>query len=295
MVIKQVSGAAGAGAGGFAGGLFSSPTFIILGALAVILLFFQGDIRKAFGNLGKIDITLPDFPEITLPEFPTITLPEFPEFPELPDFGQIFEDFFNIFNGGEPTPEPPPAGVTETPIGPVTTPEGCTVDPVTGIIECPTPPTFDVCDQFPELCEPCGPNEERIGGICRPISFEEPEPPFDEPEPFQPPIELPPEFEFTQPDPEGQFGGGAIFERDPCFMTLNEIINAGLADSASAAANLKAIACSANVTEEPSDFPIDFDFGTNIGEPTLESEEKKAACVSCQLFGLNCPICSGTL
>jgi len=291
---KRAAATAGAGAGGFAGGFFSSPTFIILGALAVILLFFQGDIRKAFENLGKIDITLPEFPEIKLPEFPEITLPEFPE---LPDFGQIFADFFAMF-GGEPTLQPPPAGEEETPLGTVTTPEGCTIDPVTGIIECPTPPTFDVCEEFPELCEPCAPNEERLGGICRPISPEpipEPEPPFEEPEPFEPPIELPAGFVGAGIS----FEGGTIFETPTEFLSLSQIIDK-FNVSASKAADILARA--------KDDFG-DFDFGTSTGSglippfdqpiitggATLESEEKRAACVSCELFGLNCPICAGTI
>jgi len=83
------------GAGGFLGGLFSTPGGILLGALGIGLLFFGGDIRKAFGSfgsgiteaikgIGNVDITLP---EITFPEFP-----EFPEivFPTFPDFGGIF-------------------------------------------------------------------------------------------------------------------------------------------------------------------------------------------------------------
>jgi len=110
MVLERLSKTAGAGAGGFAGGFFSSPTFIILGAITVLLLFFQGDIRKAFGsfgeNFGKVEL-----PDITLPtiNFPTFEFPEisFPEisFPEikLPDFSFLAD----IFGGSEDLPSIP--------------------------------------------------------------------------------------------------------------------------------------------------------------------------------------------
>jgi len=163
------------------------------------------------------------------------------------------------------------------PPGPGTTtefPEGCTVTPE-GIISCPTPPTFDVCAEFPELCQQ---PEQMFQETMEQIE-----------QPFQPPVELPGGFVGGGVS----FEGGTIFQRDPCFMTLNEIIEAGLARSASAAANLKAIACSENVTQEPSDFPESFDFGTNVPGPTPESEAQRAACTSCELFGLNCGICSG--
>jgi len=119
--------------------------------------------------------------------------------------------------------------------------------------------------------------------------FPDEPPPTQITEPFMPPVELPGGFVGGGVS----FEGGTIFPRDPCFMTLNEIIEAGLASSASAAANLKAIACSENVTQEPSDFPESFDFGTNVPGPTPESEAQKAACTSCELFGLNCPACQG--
>lgn len=296
MVLKRVSGAAGSGAGGFLGGFFNNPGVVIIAALAVVFVFFSGDIRKAFGSLGESigsigdvqlpDITLPtfNFPEITFPtfEFPEITLPELPDF-------SFLEGIFGA--APQPVPTPPPAGVIETEeLGPVTTPEGCTVDE-NGIIRCPTPPTFDA-SQF--------------------VTPEELAERLVEPEPFTPPIQetIAPTLEL----PEGfvgegiSFQGGTIFQRDPCFMSLSEIIDAGLARSASAAADLKARACSENVTEEPVDFPTTFDFGTSTGSgllpgeeqivtggATLESEEQRAACVTCELFGLNCPICRGEI
>jgi len=301
MVIKQVSGAAGSGAGGFLGGFFNNPGVIIISAIAILLLFFQGDIRKAFENLGKIDITLPEFPEITLPEFPEITLPEFPE---LPDFGQIFADLFKMFPGTSGGVLPLPPDVENT---------GLLTEEQRAACKCGTSIIQDIQGDVSETCLPCDIPEEGDPDFIGPIQPEppfmlpeipEPEPPFEEPEPFEPPIELPAGFVGAGPS----FEGGTIFERDPCFMTLNEIIEAGLASSASEAANVKAIACSANVTEEPTDFPTEFEFGTSTGmgllpgetqivtgEATLESEAKRAACVSCELFGLNCPICAGTI
>jgi len=298
---KRAAATAGAGAGGFAGGFFSSPTFIILGALTVLLLFFQGDIRKAFENLGKIDITLPEFPEITLPEFPEITLPEFP------DFGKIFEDFFKRFGmiGGEtvsptmppdvPTPLPPMELPSEG-LGIVETPEGCILNP-DGTVSCPTPPTFDVCSVFPELCVPEEGDPDFIGPIQPepPFMLPEPEPPFEEPEPFDPPIELPAGFVGAGPS----FEGGTIFETPTEFLSLSQIVEK-FDVSASKAADILARA--------KDDFG-DFDFGTSTGSglippfdqpiitggATLESEAKRAACVSCELFGLNCPICAGTI
>jgi len=284
MVLNRLSEAGGRGAGGFLGGILNNPGTVAILAIVAALILFRNDIRSAFasipeaiGNIGNVqlpDITFPtfEFPTIELPAFPEITFPEFPQIPT-PDFS-FLEGIFSTTP--PPVPIPPPPGVIETEgLGPVTTPEGCTVDEL-GRISCPTPPTFDVCNVFPELCETT-----------------------PTPEPITPPIT--PTFPGEPQLPPGFEGGGISFEggtirpRDPCFMTLNEIIEAGLASSASAAANLKAIACSQNVTQEPSDFPTSFDFGTNIPGPTTESEAKRAACTSCELFGLNCPICRGEL
>jgi len=102
-------------AGSFLGGIFNNPGVVILGGLAIALLFFQGDIRKAFGDLGK------GFGQITLPDIklPDITLPEinFPEFPALPDFSgfftglqdqqtNFFKQFTDFFTGGGAIPQP---------------------------------------------------------------------------------------------------------------------------------------------------------------------------------------------
>lgn len=92
------------------GAFFNNPGVIILGALAVVLLFFRGDIRNAFGSLGEsiaggvgaigdINIQLPEFtlPDIKFPDFNI----DFPSF----DFGGIFGgdggQFPNLPPGGE--------------------------------------------------------------------------------------------------------------------------------------------------------------------------------------------------
>jgi len=90
--------------GGGIGAFFNNPGTIILGALAIGLLFFQKDIREAFGSLGSslgegfgnIDINLPEFnfPEIKFPDF------NFPDF-KFPDFNLDFGgfDFGDPFKG----------------------------------------------------------------------------------------------------------------------------------------------------------------------------------------------------
>jgi len=316
MVVKTASEAAGRGAGGFLGGLSNNPGIVVLGALIIGLAFFAGDIRKAFGSFGESfgkielpDITLPEitFPEITFPDFPDIT---FPDFPELPDFSSFFDNFFNFFNGGGDLLPPPPGTEPTEGLGDVTTPEGCFVNSQ-GIIECPTPPTFDVCQTFPELCAPepevtpPGCIRTPAGVLICPDTFDVPPPinggfigpPPPEDLPFMPPVDLPPGFEGGGPS----FEGGTIFETDICNKSIGQIASE-LGISASAAADMKFQACETS----------DFDFGTNTGSgfgpgddpltdplvtggATLESEEQRAACTSCELFGLNCPICQGTL
>lgn len=80
-------------AGSFAGGFFNSPGAVILGALAIGLLFFKDDITKAFGSFGEsISGGLGGLGDINV-NLPSINLPEI----NLPDFN--FPDFSNIFQG----------------------------------------------------------------------------------------------------------------------------------------------------------------------------------------------------
>jgi len=301
LVAKRAAAVGGAAVGGAAGGFFNNPGAIaaigIVVAIITSLLVFRKDITDFLGGLR-----FPEFPEITLPTFPDITFPDFPDiniefpditFPEFPTFE--FPDFGDFFNGGDGGPGPVPPG----PIGDpeITLPEGCFIDSQ-GRLDCPTPPTFDVCDDFPELCEPCGPNEIRIGGICTPAEPVGGETPLPGPP-------LPPGFEGGGPS----FEGGFIFETNDCFLSLSQLIDK-YGVTASQAADIKAQACTAEPGEQPTDFPEDFDFGTSTGAggtptteesgivtggATLESEAQRAACTSCDLFGLNCPICRGEI
>jgi len=319
---KKGAAVAGAGAGGFAGGFFSSPTFLILGALVVGLVFFGSDIRKAlagFGeNLGQIQLpSLPsiEFPDITFPsfEFPDITFPDitFPSFDV--DFGaagQASADFiaglqqqFNQFlegiggMGGGGLPLPP--DVEDTGL----IPDVATVCP------CGSNVVQDIMGDVSQTCIPC------------PEAPLEGDPAFIGPvQPTQmiTPSEQQIEEEFTQVMDQLQlpggfvgagpsFQGGTIFETPDCFLSLNQLINK-YGVSASQAANIKAIACTNQPGFQPTDIPEEFEFGTSTGSgllpgetqivtggATLESEAKKAACTSCELFGLNCPICMGVV
>jgi len=111
-------------AGSFIGGIFNNPGILILGALTIALLFFQKDIRSAFGSLGEsiggglgdINIQLPEikFPEFKFPEFklPEIKLPDitFPDFnftlPSLPEIPQLPDPFVEPERKDVPFPDP---------------------------------------------------------------------------------------------------------------------------------------------------------------------------------------------
>jgi len=270
VVVKKAAGAAGSGAGGFLGGLFNNPGIVVLGALGIALLFFAGDIRKAFGSLGEsiggglgnINITLP---EIKFPEFPA-----FPAFPEIkfPDF-----KFPDIFGGNGLEIPQPQKMVEDTGLLPDPTICACgssIVQDAFGNVNqvcksCGTPEPFRdaaiFAEDFPETFVPQGtgltPQEETgllqgesvILGSDRP-----PDTPI--------PIGLPEGFDFflANPDRPGLFGGtgfvGAQINPTPIGnLSLSQIIDKFMV-TASQAANIKAIA--------KDDFG-DFDFGTNTG------------------------------
>lgn len=133
-------------AGSFLGGIFNNPGIVILGALAVVLLFFQGDIRKAFASLGESfgkielpDITLPEinFPEITFPSFGDITFPS---------IGDIFGEPVGgeTFGPTRPPPEPidiPAETLPSEGLGDVQIPPSTLLP--SGQVVSETPPTFD--------------------------------------------------------------------------------------------------------------------------------------------------------
>jgi len=133
-------------AGQFLGGIFNNPAFVILGGLAVVLLFFQKDIRNAFGSLGEsfgaIDITLPEIklPDITFPEFPDITFP---------DFSSIFQGFQDQLSSLAGQTVPSEAGGP-----PVTIPPDTTVTEE-GTVVSSTPPTIDL-GVSPSQLDPLG-------------------------------------------------------------------------------------------------------------------------------------------
>jgi len=304
----QAAEAGGRGAGGFLGGFFNNPGVVIIAGVAIALFLFRDKISGAFGSLGESigNIGNVEFPDI---QFPTIEFPQINiDFPDFPDFQSIFENFFNQFGGGG---EPGPVDIVPGPVDPGGTgpgettvfPPGCTLGP-TGIIECPEGgPTFDVCSEFPELCapEPIPPSDpaledEPTDAELFAKDFPETPPPDA---PFAPPVELPPGFTGGGPS----FEGGTIFETtDESCTTLSCVIDRNPGFSASQAAN--------RLAEILGTFG-DFDFGTNTGSgfgpgddqsggivtggATLESEAKRAACTTCELFNLNCAACQGLI
>jgi len=214
-------------AGQFAGGFLNNP-----GALAAIgivvsiittLVIFRNDIRDFFGGIsegfGNIDITLPtiSFPEIT---FPTFELPSF----ELPSFElPSFEDIFMV-------PAPEPVG-TEIDIA---LSEGATVEDIQNIIGIdPDDPNQDPTKFLPPVPEEGDP--DFIGPI-------QPDEPFMLPEIEPAPIPLPDPISPITGFGGPSFEGGTIFETPIENLSLNQIIEMGLAETASEAANLLAIA-----------------------------------------------------
>jgi len=304
---SAASRTAGRGVGAGIGTAFSSPAgfglIAVIGIIA-ILFIFRDRISEAFSNFGKIE--LPEFPTIEFPEFPTIEFPEFPtiEFPEFPKIDLC--SVFGIGCNGEPEPPEPPDGL---PFPPDVEDTGLLTQQERDACKCGTNIIQDIQGDVSETCiSPC-PTEEPtfetpagidigpfLNGDDGFIGPPEPDtPPI--PEPFTPPVELPSGFVGGGPS----FEGGTIFETDICNKSIGQIAQEN-GISASAAADMKFQACEVS----------DFEFGTNTGSgfgplddpatgsivtggATLESEEQKAACVTCEMFGLNCPICAGTI
>jgi len=239
MVAKRAAGVAGSAAGSAAGGFLNNPGALaaigIIVTIVTTLLVFRKDITNFLAGLkfpefpeinipGLPDITFPtfEFPDITFPDFPTFEFPDitFPDFPtfEFPTFE--FPDIFGGGGGGDPD----------------------------------LPPGFQPNPEFED--DPTMFNPPGVTGFGLPESPEGvPIPGFgDVPE--------------IETDIPGEFvGGGVGFEGGFIFetptepfeitesTTLSEIIAAGLATSASGAANIKF---------EALEFPSStFDFGTN--------------------------------
>jgi len=246
-------------AGQFLGGILNNPAVVILGGLAIVLLIFRGNISQAFADLGKnisgglgdINIQLPsfelpsfEFPELPSFELPTFEFPELPsfEFPELPDFAGLFsgfqEQFNNLFTGGArnggggdftdvgmagargerggaPLPEIPLRDIADDI-------EGLTPAQSFAFIERGVIPTgFQVVDGVLV-------REMQAAPIpADPFSVSS----FLLQEPLQ-----------TFTGGGVSFEGGAIFETPIENLSLSQIIDKGLAETASQAANLRAIA-----------------------------------------------------
>jgi len=255
MVSNMVKGARSAGS--FLGGIFNNPGVVVLGALAIGLLFFAPNIRKAFGDLGESissGLVNFEFPDIQLPtfNFPEITFPTF-DFPEInfPDISNIFEgpseffegageqatDFFanlqnqfNAFIGGVETmgPEEPPLIVEDT-----------------GLIEnpaetCPCGSTIiqDIQGNVNQQCIACQQAETQEIDIFAPVTngapSPEPSPPIDFGVTIAPGL---------VGETEGFLGGGPSFIGGTIFETpdtLSSIIDR-LKVTASQAANILAI------------------------------------------------------
>jgi len=215
-------------------------------------------------------------------------------------FTGLNEFIANLFNQNQPPPE------TFTPPVPN---DQVIVDPIDlnkcecgGVIESQFGITFGVCNECQAPPGFIGPIEPPLipGGIDN--TFGSPPPPFiPAPEPAPIGSGLPPGFEINV-TPGSMVPGGSINETPiTCNSSLGFIIDK-LGVSASQAADIRAQACN--------DFG-GFDFGTNTGSgfgpgddplgpivtggATLESEEQRAACTTCEMFGLNCGICQGSI
>jgi len=311
--------------------LAKNPAVLIIAAVGVGLFIFKDKISDFLSNVTGGAETANLLGENLLSNLQgtqdfLLGINKFFEEFEFPTFENPFEDFelpnlcslFGIGcngddNGGGNGPNLPP-DVENT---------GLLTPEQRAACQCGTNIIQDIQGDISETCiSPCAPEEDDpefigppsppepeciqipliTGGSFNSCTGEftpSPEPPVgpEEPEPFEPPVELPPDFEGGGPS----FEGGTIFQTPICNKSIGQIA-AEMGISASAAANLKFIEC-----EES-----DFDFGTNTGSgfgagddpttdplvtggATLESEAKKAACTSCELFGLNCPICSGSI
>ncbi len=292
MVSK--SKAAGGFLGGFTNNLGVVGIAIALGGLLIfrdkISNFFQSGFDSIGSGLGDINVNLPAI------NLPAINFPDF----NFPDITNIFGDDSSSIAG-----ETVPSGDDGTT---VFIPADTTVNP-DGTVSSDTPPLLNLDDESraealaaleagrarsaAENALAAIPESEDISGAEFASARN-----VDE---FQKRLDTDFGGELLPDLPAGfegggvSFIGGSIFETQP--SSLSDFVDQGL--TASQAANALAI--------QNDDFG-DFDFGTNTGSglspindqiitggATLESEGQRAACLSCRLFGLNCPLCNGTL
>jgi len=305
--------------GGFFGGLLNNPGALISLIALGGLIIFRKDITNFFQK-GFDSLKFPEFPDINFPDinFPDINFPEFPDFTGFfEDQNKFIQDILDKLIPGEtfdpfnPPPEPTPVDdpILDSDLGPITPGENCILMP-DGTVSCTSGPTFDVCIAFPELCGPPPGPDPGLADEPSDAELFAKDFPGDSaipPSPIIPPVfdplpPLPPGFEVGGPGTGFGPPPGTISETPiTCNSTLGFIIDK-LGVTASQASDIRAQACN--------DFG-DFDFGDNTGSgfgpgedqtgsvvtggATLESEAKKASCVTCELFGLNCGICAGSI
>jgi len=224
---------AGTSAGSFFGGISNNPGIIIIALVLGALFLFKDKIAEGIGGLGEglgqVNIELPEinFPEINFPEFPDVFGDTGKTFQDAADStGDFFGDLQKQFNDffARPLTEADQfddSGISDIDI----TPKG---EPAVIFRDAEI-----FAKDFPEEFKELTPAQQF--GISKGV--------------------LPSGFEFVQPDPSGQFGGGSINPTPIKNLSLSQIIDK-FDVSASQAANILAIA--------KDDFSS-FDFGTNTG------------------------------
>jgi len=245
------------------GAIANNPGVIIIGLALGALFLFRKDIRGAFEGIGQaaIDIKLPDFPSITLPEikfpeFPTIVLPEFPTF-DFPDFGSLFTGFQKqiddisgqVFKLGETVGMfGPDTTITKEGVIEGAPPTVATVtDDLSTFFGEQRPKVFDTLIQAFGLTPAQAFGElkgaetiEDLNEVLQRLNQEAVSM-------VQTPGVTPPQVFPVQSEIPGQqffgggvsFIGGAVGETPIEFLTLNQIIEMGLASSASEASALR--------------------------------------------------------
>jgi len=210
-------------AGSFLGGILNNPGAVVIALGLGALLFFRGDIRKAFASIGE-GFGKVELPAITLP---TINFPEFPKFPEFPEITfPEFPSFPDIFGGGGAAPIiiPGPGGNV----------------PPDLMCECGTNISQNAAGVVTTSCIPCQTLGMDPGLAIEPSDAEL----FVEqfPEPFIP-LPTPPIQGGIQVGGESPFGGGPSFIGgqttfgDNLIDTLGEVLNIFSSLSASQAAD----------------------------------------------------------
>jgi len=298
--------------------LAKNPAVLGIAAVGIVAFIFRDKISNFLSNitggaetanllgenlLGNLQGTQDLLNSIT-EGFTNFQFPEFPNPFEGFNFGDFFAGFFNQNGGGIQGGLPLPEDVPDT--GLFTPEQRAQCQCGTNIIQDIQGDIHERCiqcesEQLPSgFTGPPGPGQEQCfeiplitGGTFNTCTGEQtPGGPVGGPE-------LPPGFTGGGPS----FEGGSVSEvSDQNCTTLICVLDRNPGMTASQAADRLA---------EILGNTGDFDFGSNTGSGfgpgddqgggivtgggTLESEARRAACTSCQLFGLNCPICAGTI